>query len=243
MNQESTEGAISISADMRTSTINPNPITPETPAERLELFCEMRESYRPFVRDAIWKIVQHCEDLGLGYDPVQGLSADPITIEETIDEIERDVWVKVFENFDAWLQPGFSNIPGRKPAKLSTRLAEFAMWQARAWKKTQLRDRSKFVGLDEGARIEHFLVCKAEGYGRLYPQALHPHPLDETPKKTTRIPFDHAARFFCAQCGALQLLAAGLVVEEVADPAFVLRCGHTRRLSGTAVSDRCVRAA
>lgn len=216
-----------------TQTINPT--TNYNPdADREELFLRMREEYKGFVRQAIWRVLEQCIDLGADY--------------YTLLEIESDVWTKIFtENFDAWLQPGYSNVPGRKPAKLSTRLTDFARLQAMGWKKAELRKQAKFATCEDGAKIEGFLILKFKGFGRFYPESLKPRPLDETPERLKKakspIPFDHAAKFLCAECGALKALREGVIVAVVLDPAFELECGHVRCLSGSQKADRRMRAA
>jgi hypothetical protein len=233
MHDVHTQGASSAVAQYAVSNPTSNPDADSQTFDRIELFCKMRQEYKPFVRKAIWRVLQQCIELGADY--------------RTLLEIESDVWAKVFEDFDAWLKPGFSNSPSRKPAKLSTRLSEAAKWQALGWKKAQLRNRAKFVSFEDGERIEHFLFLKFEGYGRFYPENLKARSLDETPERLKRannpIPFDHAARFLCAECGALKPLAEGFIVEQVVDPAFTLQCGHARRLSGSVACDSRMRAA
>jgi hypothetical protein len=244
MMTESAEGANSISADTYMSTITTNPtINPITDAQRTFVL-NLQSQYRGYVRARINKVLNQCGDLGLGYDPVLGMHTDPLALKSAIDEIEGTVWIKVIESVDAWMRPGFSNAIGRPSAKLSTRLSDAAMWQTLGWQKSQLRSRARFVGLDDGARIEAALFDRARGYGRYYPESLKPHPLDETPKKNTKPPFDYSAKLLCAQCEAMQTLMLGFVVDESnPDPALTLRCGHMRQLSGTAPSEYSQRAA
>jgi hypothetical protein len=236
MNHDSTEAP---------STVNPVTFTTNAITDAQRVFVlNLQSQYRGYVRARIKRVLDQCGDLGLGYDPVLGTYADPLALKSTIDEIEGTVWLKVIENVDAWMQSGYSNAIGRPPAKLSTRLSDAAMWQTLGWQKSQLRSRAKFVGFDDGAKIESALFDKARGYGRYYPESLKPRPLAETPKKNTKPPFDYTAKLLCAQCEAMQTLMLGFVVDESdPDPALTLRCGHMRQLSGTAISDYRQRAA
>jgi hypothetical protein len=126
----------------------------------------LRESYRRVVLKGIWSVLRQCGDLGI----------DSLTV----SEIESDVWTKIFLELDEWLAPGISSVPGRKPAKLATRLFAKSRFAAKAWKTTQLRRKARDVDMEDGEAIESHMLDVRHGYGGLYPASLRPAPIAET---------------------------------------------------------------
>lgn len=197
--------------------------------ERRAFFDAMYLENRRVVFAAIWKIIVQCTDLGADLDPVTESRAEL----NTATEIEREVWSKVWIDLDRWAEPPRANRLGREPAKLSTRLYDFARLQAMGWKKDRLRNRARHVSHDDGVMVESFLFDKAHGYGKFYPESLKPHPLDETPfrlrakEQTPEGSQLKSPRLLCGKCNELRAVCAGALT----DPAFVLECGHSRGLA------------
>lgn len=95
-------------------------------------FYALRRQYRNSVRKGLWAILRDCADLGF-YNAI-------------FAELENKAWTKVFLRLDELLKPG--------SAKLSTRLYSLARFTAREWRTERIRNRARFVTLDEFQRIE-----------------------------------------------------------------------------------------
>jgi hypothetical protein len=106
--------------------------------ELLATLNTLRGEYRAVVLRAIWSVLFRCDDLGVTY-PDKGMG--------TVGEIEQEVWIRIFLDLDKWLTPAYSKRIGGKPAKLSTRLYEFARLQAMGWRTERLRKLAKFGDL------------------------------------------------------------------------------------------------
>jgi hypothetical protein len=122
-------------------------------AESASAFIAMRSEHSGTVRKAIGSILKGCGGLGVH--------------DTTIDEIETDLWLKVLEELPAWLAPGYSNDPSRNAATLDTRLFAKALWRARAWKTTRVREKERYAEAESvdlpseicGRRVECPVDC------------------------------------------------------------------------------------
>ena len=103
-------------------------------AQVAEKFLEMRNDpeNREAVRTAIGSILKGCAGLGVVH-------------EDTLSEIEADFWTNVLQDLPDWLMPSYSLDPKRPPASLPTRLFAKAMWAARAWKTTRVREKERLA--------------------------------------------------------------------------------------------------
>jgi len=104
----------------------------ESIIQRQVEFYTLRRQYRNSVRKGLWAILRGCSDLGFDYS--------------VFAELENKAWTKVFLRLDELLEPG--------SAKLSTRLYSLARFTAREWRTERIRNRAKFITLDEFRRIE-----------------------------------------------------------------------------------------
>jgi hypothetical protein len=97
--------------------------------------CALMTETSPFVYRAILNVLATCDGLGVN--------------DGTKDEIASDTWMWALTHIDELMKPGTSNSADRRPAKLTTRMAERARWAARAWKTQQLRAKGEYAPLDE----------------------------------------------------------------------------------------------
>jgi len=99
---------------------------------RLGSFYTLRAQYTNSVRKGIWSLLEGCADLGID--------------DMTVASLESITWMKVFQNLDGWLTPG--------TAKLNTRFFAAGRMQALGWRQDRLRNRAKFITLDDAIKAE-----------------------------------------------------------------------------------------
>lgn len=105
-------------------------------AKPLASFYAMRRKYGRSVLAGIWSVLRGCGDLGIQHN--------------TISDLESRLWMKVYLKLSDWLTPG--------TASLSTRLYAAGHFEARAWRTSRLRERERFMTLDELVKIEECLA-------------------------------------------------------------------------------------
>ena len=117
----------------------------------VQFYAIKRESIKR-VYAAIWRVLKSGEDLGICDDA-------------HADDIAQDVWLWALAHLDELTAPN-------QPAKASTRLYEYARWQARAVKQTALRARERFVDSEVAVRIGR------DDKRKLFIEPDEPRPLD-----------------------------------------------------------------
>lgn len=88
-------------------------------AARLEAFHRLQSEHSKVAYEAIWSVLRGSTDLGYNK-------------KLTVPEIMSGVWRKVWKELDSLLEPGHRAKPG-------TRIYAMARFEARGWKKDQLR--------------------------------------------------------------------------------------------------------
>jgi hypothetical protein len=104
----------------------------ETIIKRQADFYALRRQYRNSVRKGLWSVLRNCADLGFDYS--------------AFAELENKTWMKIYLQLEGLLIPG--------TASLKNRLYGLARWEARAWRTERLRNRAKYISIDEFVRRE-----------------------------------------------------------------------------------------
>jgi hypothetical protein len=175
----------------------------------------LRKAHAGIVRKKIWDVFNKSTDL-----VSRGNLADCVHV------LENQTWAW------AWLHVNSLSLGGT--AKPSTRLGEWAHYQAMGWRKTCLRERDRFLDIDVNrmALDEGGAVFISPGFDD---ESDQPVRLVLTPRKprkpvieTIEPPIPLTAlktRLFCSTCSSLEKL----LDDRAIDPSvLLLACGHAR---------------
>jgi len=138
----------------------------------LAAFYTWRRQHRKAVYRGLWDTLQGCLDLGVG-------DIDPSHPNPVIEELASEVWLWTLKNASRLLEP---EVPVHK------RLRGRARFVARAWKTKRLRERERFVNIDQECKAID-AIEKARLSGKL-PQrriVLGPGDIDERPTSKVRL--------------------------------------------------------